>query len=77
MRYENCNPQYIYLLEKIEEQERIIKDLKMDNVLICNKHEEVRYRANQLLLQRDFFHRLIIEFNHLPWYKKMFYKFKL
>lgn len=28
MRYENQNPQYIYLLEKIEEQERTIKLLK-------------------------------------------------
>ncbi|MEE0968264.1 MAG: hypothetical protein U0M06_02685 [Clostridia bacterium] len=66
MRYENQNPQYIYLLEKIEEQERTIKLLKE------------RIKSDDAALKKlDERFAQIIDFNVLPWYKKMFYKFKV
>lgn len=70
MRYENQNPQYIYLLEKIEEQEKTIEHLrerrKRDDAAFNFVAEKLEERFAQL---RDF--------NRLPWYKKMFYKFKI
>ena len=66
MRYENQNPQYIYLLEKIEEQERTIKLLKE------------RIKSDDAALKKlDERFAQIIDFNVLPWYKKMFYMFKI
>lgn len=66
MRYENQNPQYIYLLEKIEEQERTIKLLK----------ERIKSDVAALKKLDERFAQ-IIDFNVLPWYKKIFYKFKV
>lgn len=66
MRYEKCNPQYIYLLEKIEELESQLR-LK----------DEYRTLAKELLNNRIDLSLKIEEFNSLPWYKKAFYKFEL
>ena len=66
MRYENQNPQYIYLLEKIEEQERTIKLLKER----IKSDDEALKKLDERFAQ-------IIDFNVLPWYKKMFYMFKI
>lgn len=63
MRYYNENPQVTYLLEKIEEQEKVIKEL----ISIQTQ------KADEFNVMRT----LIFAFNRLPWYKKMFYKFKL
>lgn len=70
MRYENQNPQYIYLLEKIEEQERTIEhlreQLKRGDAALNLVSEKLDERFAQ-----------IIDFNILPWYKKAFYMFKV
>lgn len=66
MRYENQNPQYIYLLEKIEEQERTIKLLKER----IKSDDEALKKLDERFAQ-------IIDFNVLPWYKKIFYQFKV
>ena len=66
MRYENQNPQYIYLLEKIEELENQLR-LK----------DDYKSLAKELLDNRIDLGLKIEEFNSLPWYKKMFYKFEL
>lgn len=70
MRYENQNPQYIYLLEKIEEQEKRIA-LLCDALKGCD-------------ISKDWLRSVIKErnqemhyFNTLPWYKKLFYRFKI
>lgn len=69
MKYDHMNPQHQYLLEKIEEQERKLEDYD----ILCIKHDllvEVVYGKDGLVEQ-------IKSFNKMPWYKKMFYKFKL
>lgn len=70
MRYENFNPQYLHLLEKIEEQEKRI-------AFLCDELKECD-------ITRDWLRSVIKErnqemhyFNTLPWYKKIFYKFKV
>ena len=70
MRYENQNPQYIYLLEKIEELENQLR-LKEETIGFAG-----RVADNALSKQLDAGMRMR-EFNSLPWYKKMFYKFEL
>ena len=63
MRYDHLSPQYSYLMEKIEELEREIKRLNDD---VIEAHEMCGECVKVAGL-----------FNQLPWYKKMFYKFKL
>ena len=63
MRYYNENPQVTCLLDKIEEQEKLIKSMKLEV-------KEARDMCGRCL-------RFASNFNHLPWYKKMFFKFKL
>lgn len=70
MRYENQNPQYIYLLEKIEELENQLR-LKEDNVIFMGKLAG-KYLDKHIDLQMK-----TKDFNRLPWYKKMFFKFKI
>lgn len=70
MRYENQNPQYIYLLEKIEEQEKIIKELKEYCYLSDNAIEAAVDRL-------EVYNEQVREFERLPFYMKAFYKFKL
>lgn len=70
MRYENQNPQYIYLIEKIEEQEKRLKELDEHNQFACEYNKMIVDSLNELS-------ESIEEFNALPWYKKMFFKFKL
>lgn len=70
MRYENQNPQYIYLLEKIEEQEKIID---------CYK-KNVDYLLKEYDRKADELHELrkrVFKFNSFSPFKKMFYKFKI
>lgn len=66
MRYENQNPQVTYLMEKIEEQERTIKLLKER----IKSDDEALKKLDERFAQ-------IIDFNVLPWYKKIFYQFKV
>lgn len=70
MRYYNINPQHIYLLEKIEEYERSLKKLYKHNQFACEYNKMIVDSLNSIS-------ELLEEFNSLPWYKKMFYKFKL
>lgn len=70
MRYENQNPQYIYLLEKIEEQEKKIKELDAHNQFACQYNKMIVDSLNEISEELE-------EFNSLPWYKKMFYQFKV
>lgn len=46
IRYENKNPQYIALLEKIEEQDRVIKSLKDEIGSLNDKLNEEKTSAN-------------------------------
>lgn len=66
MKYDHMNPQYQYLIEKIEELENQLR-LK----------DDYKSLAKELLENRIDLGLKIKEFNSLPWYKKMFYKFKL
>lgn len=68
--YENQNPQYIALMEKIEAQEKIIRELKKNYDFAC---EYNKFIVNALNSTTD----EIREFERLPWYKKIRYKFKL
>ena len=70
MRYENQNPQYIYLLEKIEEQEKKIKELDAHNQFACQYNKMIVDSLNEISEELE-------EFNSLPAYKKMFYMFKI
>jgi hypothetical protein len=76
-RYYNENPRESYLLEKIEEQEKMIKELQSENNILYYKFSKISSKAERMLLQRDSFHRQIVEFNHYPWWRKIFYKFKI
>ena len=61
--YHNENPQVTALQEKIEEQGKKLKTIK----------EKIEFQNGKILnwvLQLQ-------EFNSLPWYRKIFYKFKL
>lgn len=70
MRYENQNPQYLHLLEKIEEQEKIIEHLREKL-----KRSDAAFNFVSEKLDERF--AQIIDFNVLPWYKKIFYQFKV
>ena len=70
MRYENQNPQHIYLLEKIEEQEKTIEHLREQLKRVDADLNFVSEKLDERFAQ-------IIDFNVLPWYKKMFYMFKV
>ena len=75
--YHNENPQVNALLEKIEEQEKMIKELQSENNVLYYEFSKISSKAERILLQRDSYHRQIVEFNFYPWYKKIFYKFKV
>lgn len=76
-RYYNENPREAYLLEKIEEQEKMIKELQSENSVLYYEFSKISSKAERMLLQRDSFHRQIVEFNHYPLWRKIFYKFKI
>lgn len=63
MRYYNENPQVLHW------QATCLKLIDKYNNLVDEVNEGVR-NHNELIDE-------IIRFNRLPWYKKMFYKFKL
>lgn len=63
MKYYNQNPQVAALLEKIEEQEKQLKFAYDYNEIIVKSYNDLT-EAVEL-------------FNKTPWYKKMFYKFKI
>ena len=63
MKHHHMSPQYQSLIEKIEELDREIKRLNDD---VIETHEMC-----------DECVKIAEHFNKLPWYKKMFYKFKL
>ena len=70
MRYENCNPQYIYLLEKIEEQEKIIDCYKKNVDYLLKEYDKKADALHELRMR-------VINFNFFSPLKKMFYKFKI
>jgi len=70
MKYENHNPQYIALMEKIEEQEKRINELLNNYDFACQYNKIIVESLNSLTDE-------IREFEQLPWYKKMLYRFKL
>lgn len=67
MRYDHISPQYQYLMGKIEEQEKKIKELE--------GRLQFAYEYNDSLI-RDINRKddEIEHFNRLPWYKKMICK---
>ena len=69
MRYDHLNPQYSYLLEKIDEQERKIKELDKNYQFACGYNKVIVDSLNELAEK-------IEEFEELPWYQKIFYKFR-
>lgn len=85
MRYYNENPQVEYWKDKFEK-------LKSENLTLHARIEELvhdvkkqsSFRQDEYRRYRDWKKELeselndeIEKFNSLPWYKKMFYKFKL
>lgn len=70
MRYENQNPQYIYLLEKIEEQEKIIDCYKKNVDYLLKEYDKKADALHELRIR-------VIKFNFFSPFKKMFYKFKI
>lgn len=87
MKYYNESPQVAYFKEKCEELER--KNAKL-NECISNLEKEVQeqssFRRKELSMYQDWreklqsdcdeVNRAIECFNSLPWYKRIFYKFK-
>lgn len=67
MKYYNQNPQVTYLLEKIEEQEKVIKSLKYDLEIANNKY---------VFLYQDLKDQVDV-FNAMPWYKKIRFKIQI
>ena len=70
MRYNHLNPQHQYLIDKIEEQEKKIKYLEEYYNLT---HDAMIVAIDRLELYRE----QVRGFERLPWYKKMFHKFKI
>lgn len=70
MMYNNLNPQHQYMIDKIEEQEKRIAFL-CDELKAC---DIVRDWLRSVIKERT---QKMRYFNSLPWYKKMFYKFKV
>lgn len=70
MRYENFNPQYLHLLDKIEEQEKRI-------AFLCDELKQCDITSDWLRSVIKERNQEMHYFNTLPWYKKIFYKFKV
>ena len=68
-RYYNENPQVTYWREKAERQELLINEYD----ILCIKHDYLIKRVYGI----GGFYEQIKLFEELPWYKKMFFKFKL
>ena len=89
MRYENQNPQYISLMEKIEEQQKLINQLsnrceKLNSDLrLSEESSEVKSTIiNKLRKEiesyQDKYEELYedaVMFNELPWFERLFHKF--
>lgn len=69
-RYYNQNPQVTALLEKIEEQDRIIESLQEQLDDIEKRYERRSDNFMKLLKQ-------VCKYAKLPWYKRMNFKFEL
>lgn len=74
MRCYNENPQVTALLEKIEEQKKITKELNESIRLTIKSWQK---SLEEICNEKDKLVESISHFNTLPWYKKMFYKFKI
>ena len=61
--YHNENPQVTWLMEKVEKLTKDYEFLKGYNRILVEDHDELMLK--------------ISEFNSLPWYKKLFYKFNV
>lgn len=68
MRYHEENPQVSYWREKAEELELLHKEYD----ILCIKFDRFIDRVYGI----GGFYEQIKSFNKLPWYKKIFYKFK-
>ena len=85
MRYYNENPQVALWKEKYdklkEENERLkdeVAHLELEALNLSNQLSEYRQKRKEededVKIRAK---RFIVLFNSLPWYKKIFYKFKL
>lgn len=74
MRYYNENPQVIYWREKYKESQRMYDELKdsVDDFIM-----DIQYEKDQRKIVEFRVKDALKEFNALPWYKKMFYKFNV
>ena len=70
MMYKHLNPQQVYLLEKIEEQEKIIDCYKNDVDCLLKEYDR---KADELHELR----KRVFKFNSFSPFKKMFYRFKI
>lgn len=61
--YHNENPQVTWLKEKVEKLTKDYEFSKDYNRILIEVHDELMLKMS--------------EFNSLPWYRKIFYKFKL
>lgn len=70
MRYNHLNPQHQYLIDKIEEQEKIIDCYKKNVDYLLKEYDKKADALHELSMR-------VIEFNSFSPFKKMFYRFKL
>ena len=70
MRYNHLNPQHQYLIDKIEEQEKIIDCYKKNVDYLLKEYDKKADALHELRMR-------VIEFNFFSPFKKMFYRFKL
>ena len=69
MRYDHISPQYQRLMEKIEEQEQQIVCLEENSKFSSEGYRRTLERLYKI-------EKEVAEFNSLPWYRKMLYKFE-
>ena len=85
MRYYNENPQVALWREKFEKLKVENEELKDENVRLTLEAVQYREQLEDLILKqkkeeedtRERAVRYVAAFNAIPWYKKMFYKFKI
>ena len=83
-RYYNESPQVTYLLEKIEEQNKEVQhwkgmceELQRELDISNETNTGIRWSREYWKDRGEKLVDDIARFNCLPWYKKMFYKFKI
>lgn len=85
MRYYNENPQVTLWREKFEKLKVETEQLKDENASLMLEAVQYRNQLEEIILKqkkeeedtRQRAARFVELFNAIPWYKKMFYKFKV